>query len=277
MNIGHNNWLSINLEKDNRLNITNSFAVKFNVGPTTMLFSEAADYTANLIANEYDNLHLCLSGGIDSEFVATVLLRNNIKFTPVIMLADYTKIENWYAFKFCKEHNIAPLVLDYSGKEKHIDLAKQIIVYARQHSLPFDSALLVNIIAEQLPNAAIITGYGDPVHVSSTYSEPIGETVELTDHHYFLDVVHGAVHPGAFFSYTPELFYAMVRELDVTKNTQDAKSSLYNILWRPKIQSPFFELHPSSDLSYIIKHALDSGGKLPQQQAFFINRYTLLN
>lgn len=277
MNIGHNSWLSVNLEKDSALNISAPFSVSFNASPSTMTFNEAADYTANLIASKFDNLHLCLSGGLDSEFVAKVLLRNNISFTPVIVSADFVNAENWYAFKFCNDNNITPLVLDFTGPEKHIDLAKQLIVYARQHSLPFDRALLVNIVADLLPTASILTGYGDPVHVSSNYNEPVGEMVELTDHDYFLDTVYGNAHPGAFFSYTPELFYAMVRDLDTTKNTQDSKLDLYNLLWRPKMQSPFFELYPSSDLAYIIKHALKTIGKLPEHQAYFINRYTLLN
>jgi hypothetical protein len=277
INIGHNNWLSVNLEKNSTTNVTDPFKVEINSTGKVMGFNDAADYTARLIAERYSNIHLCLSGGMDSEFVATVLIRNNINFTPVIILADHTATENWYAFKFCNEQNLSPLLLDYQGKENHIQLAKQIIAYAKQHSLPADRSLLVNIIAEQLPNVAVLTGYGDPVHVSADYNETIGNMVEITDHDYFLDVVNGSRHPGAFFSYTPELFYSMCREIDWTKNTQDAKTDLYNIRWRPKMHSTFFELYPSSELSYIVKHALNSVGKRSKHQAFFINRDTLLN
>ena len=84
-------------------NLTTPFNATFNIQSpvSTMSFNDAADYTANLIAHKYDNLHLCFSGGLDSEYVATVLCRNEIPFTPVILLTP-NNAEIWYAFKFCK-------------------------------------------------------------------------------------------------------------------------------------------------------------------------------
>jgi hypothetical protein len=277
MKIGHNEWASINLENNSPGNITSPFAFETTATPAVMSFDDAADYTAQLVADKYANLHLCLSGGLDSEFVAKVLVRNSIAFTPVIVAADYVESENWYAYKFCQDNNLTPLVLDFSGKEKHTELVKMLIAHAHKHCLPFDRSLIVNIVADLLPNACVLTGYGDPVHVSSTFYEPIGDLVELTDHDYFLDVVHGSKHPGAFFSYTPELFAALVRELDTTKNTQIAKADLYGILCRSKIQSSFFNFYQLPELEFIIKKSLSKLGKNPEHQAFFINRDTLLN
>ena len=277
MNIGHNGWLSVNLEKYSVSNITDPFAVEFNATAKVMSFDDAADYTAQLIAKQYTDLHLCLSGGLDSEFVAKVLIRNSIPFTPVILAADYAEAENWYAYKFCHDNKLTPLVLDFAGKEKHVTLVKMLIEKAHKYYLPFDRALVVSVIADLLPNASVLTGNGDPVHVSTTFNEPVGNLVEITDHNYFLDVVHGSKHPGAFLSYTPELFAALVRELDTTMNTQMAKSQLYGILCRTKIQSSFFNFYHSTELDFIIKKSLDRLGKNSEHQAFFINRDTLLN
>jgi hypothetical protein len=277
MKIGHNGWASINLERDNLVNITAPFEFTTTAVPVAMTFTKAADYTAQLIATKYTNLHLCLSGGLDSEFVAKVLVRNSIPFTPVIVAADYVDAENWYAYKFCQDNKLTPLVLDFAGKEKHIELVKMLIAHAHKHCLPFDRSLIVNVVATLLPEAHIITGYGDPVHVSSTFYEPIGPLVELTDHDYFLDVEYGTKHPGAFFSYTPELFASLIKELDITKNSQMAKAELYGILCRSKIQSSFFNFYHLPELEFIIKKSLDKLGKNPLHQAFFINRDTLLN
>ena len=66
------------------------------------------------------------------------------------------------------------------------------------------------------------------------------DTIEINDHHFFLDLEFGDKHPGPFFSYTPELFYTFSRELDFSVNTQICKLRLYNILPRPKFFRPLF-------------------------------------
>jgi hypothetical protein len=275
ISIGHNNWLTVNLEKNSCNNISNPFAVEFNTTAKVMKFDDAADYTAQLIAGKFSNLHLCLSGGMDSEYVATVLLRNKIPFTSVIVAADHLESENWYAYKFCKDHNINPTVLDFRGKSNYIKLIKLIIKYAHTHNLPFDRALLVNIVADLLPTADILTGYGDPVHVSSTFDESIGNSVEITDHDYFLETVHGDRHPSGFFSYTPELFLSMAMDIDSDKNTQVAKADLYRILCRAKIRSSFFNFYHITEIESIVHASLDTLGKNLLHQTFLINRDTL--
>ena len=64
-----------------------------------------------------NNYNLFLSGGVDSENIANILLKCNIRFTPIIVTFSHqNKILNdydiKYAFDFCKQHNITPTVVD---------------------------------------------------------------------------------------------------------------------------------------------------------------------
>ena len=134
---GYTNWFKTNLHPD-VYNYQNKFEVDFTFDAVDLdlNFETASDTTAILIANRYDNLHLCLSGGMDSEYVASVLIRNHIEFTPVIVLTNgITVLESWWAFDFCKKNNIEPLVLDY---QINIDeLIKLMLKTSLKYHLPF--------------------------------------------------------------------------------------------------------------------------------------------
>jgi hypothetical protein len=266
---GFENWIKCNPT------ITEQFLMEFN--PTRLVlplgFSSAADYTAKLIGSNYKNIYLCLSGGIDSEYAATVLLRNKIPFVPVILDADFSRTEVQYAYKFCRSNRIAPQVIDYTGSSGHHRLIKDLAAIAYSLKVPMDQGLIPNLIASLLPNANILTGYGDPFAVNTTSS--IGNVNEFYDHDYYLHL--SGEHPGAFFSYTPELLRAMVAEMDTTKNIQDAKEQLYNIGWRPKAEPFFYELYQTDDIQKIVTKIKNTQSKDELSKKYFINRDTLLN
>jgi hypothetical protein len=67
----------------------------------------------------------------------------------------------------------------------------------------------------------------------------MGEVVEISDHDYYLELEYQSKHPGAFFSFTPELFKSMLQNIDTTLNSQTAKSKLYDLPVRPKSFSSF--------------------------------------
>ena len=227
-------------------NLTTPFNATFNIqSPVlTMSFNNAADYTANLIADKYDNLHLCFSGGLDSEYVAAVLCRNEIPFTPVIILTPDNS-EVWYAFKFCKFNNLTPVVFDFSSKTGLTNNFSQILLNAYQIAtelkLPVEEALIPNIVSKLLPDssATVITGCGEPLRMSDHFNDPIGDVFEIWDRDCYLNLEYGNRHPGAFFTFTPEIFKAMITDIDCTLNSQLAKSKLYNLSERAKNYSVF--------------------------------------
>ena len=254
LKIGHQHWLHTNLEAGSvKNNITDPFAVKFDIkAPVLNLdFNSAADYTAKLIADKYTNLHLCLSGGLDSEFVAVVLLRNQIPFVPVI-LSTRNNHESWYAFKFCDEHKLTPVVFDFTSSIRTADtkfviedLVIQIIENATTLKIPIDESLIPNIIVKLLldPTANVLTGYGEPLRMSDHFDDPMGDVFEIWDRDCYLNLEYGDQHPGAFFTFTPEIVRAMITDIDINKNSQIAKSTLYGLQSRSKTFSAFYYIN----------------------------------
>lgn len=64
-----------------------------------------------------NNYNLFLSGGIDSENIANILIKGNIRFTPIIVTYTHQdKVLNdydiKYAFDYCKKQNITPTIID---------------------------------------------------------------------------------------------------------------------------------------------------------------------
>jgi hypothetical protein len=238
MEVGHAGWLTVELTTDTTSRVQLDFTEQ---SIRSMPFQAAADYTAQVIAAKYNNLHLGLSGGLDSEFVAAVLLRNQIPFTPVIFDYGMNSAELWYAKEFCRRHNLKPQVTQ-------MDLRDMLALY-RQCSLElgFLESFEINVVSVALPllypDAHFITGYGELLSSASdtlTGSEYIPRVLEAMPHDWFLEVYSKQSHPGAFFSYTPELMYSFINSINFDTNLQTAKSSLYNVPNRPKIAASFW-------------------------------------
>jgi hypothetical protein len=76
--------------------------------------------------------------------------------------------------------------------------------------------------------------------------------LELEGHDYYLELAYKDAHPGAFFSYTPEIFRALITNLNTNVNSQLAKSELYGLLPRPKINFIYTSACKSDSLNKII-------------------------
>ena len=192
-----------------------------------MPFQAAADYTARCLAKKYSKLHLGFSGGLDSEFVGEVFVRNNIPFVPVIINCEMTKNETERAFEWCDSKSITPYIIEYLDNEK---LVLDIIRLGHSIQETPGISIFPMIIDEFIPGADLVTGFGEPFH----NGDIIGDILEIESHDFYLEA--NTNHPGAFFSYTPELFFSLIQEVDCTLDTQTAKSNLYGIPNRPKLR-----------------------------------------
>jgi hypothetical protein len=247
--IGHNNWLSGNLQLEN--NQVEKFEIEFHLSESVkdLSFDDAADYTAKLISQKYQNIHLLLSGGLDSEFVAKVFVRNNLKFTPVILVNQTNIPEVWYAFNFCIENKLDPIVLDYSQSyQDHTKLLKMIFDLSLKLKIPPNLSVLPNFVSTVIKDANLLTGYGDtlgkrPDNHYQSYLEPVGNELTIDGSSFYLHL-RSNQHPGAFFVYTPEIFKSYLLSADCSKPAQIAKSNLYNVIPRSKI---VLDLHLISD------------------------------
>jgi len=235
---GHNNWFDINLKKGlNNREIPFAATLSIPATPLVTDFVLASDQTAKLIANTYRNLYICLSGGLDSEYVAEVFLRNNIPFTTIIICTTGNIGEVWFAKHFCDRNNISPIILDYTTCENLY--VSKLLQFGKELKLRSGIAFMVHLAAEfvEKNNGALITGSGEPFSNSNDYDCPMGSILEFEEFDYYLNVNFDTTHPGSFFSYTPDILLSLVNSIQYDKNTQLAKTNLYKIPGRSKIMS----------------------------------------
>jgi hypothetical protein len=218
---------------------TTQFEVEWAIDKVQkMSFDEAADYTANLIHSKYPELYLCLSGGMDSIFVGDVLLRNKIPFVPVII--DYFGVDPdiWYAYYWCEQHDITPLIHKITA-ENNDTFIRHLLKHAVQNKTDVNIGYITNVAADIIPKTgSLITGCGEPLHVPFAYDDISPEYIEIHECCYYVQMSYGMdQHPGGLFNYAPEMLFNMVREADLNKNTQEIKSKLYRAPFRPKINN----------------------------------------
>ena len=75
-------------------------------------FLECCSVADKIPTNE--KIYLMYSGGVDSEYIANILLHRRIKFIPVIvkLLPNYNDHDIQYALNFCKLNNLVPKIID---------------------------------------------------------------------------------------------------------------------------------------------------------------------
>lgn len=242
---GLNNWYSINYKPDQR-NSDIDFSVAFHLThpATLMSFRDASDYTAKCIKENYSNIWLAMSGGMDSEVVANALHRNSVPFTPVI-LKEKTR-EHWWALRWCDERGIKPVIIEPDNimmaymirKAKELDLRLS----------PWPFLLWLKDYVEQ-QGGVLITGEADLHYDTEEYYEAHGANgwFEIWNWALYTDIEEPGKHPGSFFMYTPEMMLSIVSNSDMSLNTEAAKAQLYNIPFRIKT------------------HGVDLGKTLPEQ------------
>lgn len=88
-----------------------------DIDPITRPIDSYFEETVNTIEYVYENIgnekiYVLYSGGMDSEYVCSVLLHLGIDFIPVIIDLKYNDHDIAYAHKFCDTHNIKPKIID---------------------------------------------------------------------------------------------------------------------------------------------------------------------
>jgi len=68
----------------------------------------------------------------------------------------------------------------------------------------------------------------------------MNDILHMADHDFFFELCYGSKHPGAFFTWTPEIFRSLITSIDYSKPTQLAKAELYGINPRPKMHEEMF-------------------------------------
>ena len=219
--LGHKGWFKVDLS-DNLIDfsITTDPYVSEH-----MDFSVASDYTAQLIADRYDSIYVAYSGGLDSEYVMKVLQRNRISFTPICFINPFCTAESEYARYYCKKNDLDPIWITASSS----GVLGAATAIAKKYNIKcFPAGITPFAIDSKLQNSIILTGESHPINYPET--EPFSfVTYEFLPNYFEKNTW------VSFFNYTIEIFRACVSEVDVTLSTQEAKSKLYGLPFRPKI------------------------------------------
>ena len=223
---GHQNWCSVRLTARGLDFRVNQPAIDL------LSFSDACDYTAKKLAQDWADwpLYLALSGGLDSELAAEVLLRNQIPFTPVIFeVENVHATELWFAKHWCWRNGIEPLIIPLTGEQfdrKVLPyLCRQKYCSIRHHC----NLWLANYVKDL--GGKLITGLAEinfDLPTQQFYNGVVDWPFE------FFDPVP---QPCGFFSYTPEVALAWINEFDISINEQYNKIRIYNVPPRPKMIS----------------------------------------
>lgn len=241
----NDSWVDLNWDgqalrvKDENVKITFNRRAKSLVN-----FDQACDQVASEIYDSHKNLYLALSGGSDSEYVATCLFRNKIPFTPLII--DYGKYqaripqyELWYAQQWCKKHQMQPKIVsldDYpssAAEQEHYLKLKP-----RLYNGVVTSGFLYETMQEL--GGKLITGSQleyYPDYEQMTYLEPQLGTYNgfvLEESDLYIETLIRDFHPWAFYYWSPEILSSFVHNWDCNLTMQENKSAIYKTSPRPK-------------------------------------------
>jgi hypothetical protein len=213
--------------------------------PTKLLsIDEAARKTVEDICQTYKNkkIFLAMSGGVDSEYIATILCDMKISFTPIIVhIEHYNQIDYQWAHSWCKNNNIDPIVHDLSLSDyilKFIKYTKK--YYTRKGSAAAMIETCANLARER--NGILIGGCGihelyipDPIMfaeaVDPTLKDKIGylfNEADLLKHFVASDM------PIMFYNWSPEILLSYAAARDSTLTTEENRFKLFKCTPRPK-------------------------------------------
>ena len=156
----------IPLYKNNYIRTSgNAKDFKIDVDPITSkfdnLYIESCRAAEELYSLREGKFHILYSGGIDSEHCLSVFLSLGMDVTPVIikLKQGYNNHDTKFAFKFCEEKNLTPVVIDIdyddfvtSGKMLQISLEMKSSTFGRAH-VAYAAGLL---------DGTVILGDGEP-------------------------------------------------------------------------------------------------------------------
>jgi|694.fasta_scaffold14001_12 hypothetical protein len=263
----HNNWLTTNLSH-RCTNPKLNFLVDICPYPVKILnFDDECNITAKIIANFNKKIYIGLSGGIDSEFVCEVFLKNKIDFIPIIVCYDGNEEERAYAFKYCKEKQIKPIIIEITEKQ---------IVNCIWNTL----VKKFNGIGIYSVGAIIAAEYAENNNGIFVEAEHfIGDGLEeIQDFKYYIpewDFYTSVLFPKKvflFFLYRLELCHAMIKTIDIKHNDwMTYKHIVYNRPLRPKMKPSYSRI-----VNKIIKLINCSKKNIPTSHYFIGNKIELI-
>lgn len=223
----HKDWFKAILSEDNHLRVDISFDLYDH---RKLDFKSAALLTARLIGDRYKKIYVAYSGGYDSELVCKSFLEANIQFTPVCVINPFEPSEIEYAFYFCKQYSLNPIILDLT-LDKFAKISN--LLMKKYKNLPIFPGLTPRFLVDAFikdKDAVIVDGECHP------FNDPVLLPLQHLPHEFYLDKLgkHQHIH---FFNYTVEIYRACYEEaLKTDLPTQYFKAKLFDLPFRPKLK-----------------------------------------
>lgn len=259
--IGQNKWIKYHFGgKVTRENPKSNFQVKFTKKATARpTFSQACIHVAEELyeLNKGKNIFVPMSGGCDSETVANTLHKLKIKFTPIIheiwgLGFPLTYTDSWWAYRWCKENNIEPIVRKTTTLELFADIKPIIDKIKGRKLYPAQNVILAQYAKEH--DGIVINGQAFPEYFPDHTLDYLIDVIQdkgfylpdgslrsgwlLHEDDFYIDMCDPGYHPYNFLSWNPEIVLAYVKERDMSINSEENKFKIMNCLPRPKIGAP---------------------------------------
>lgn len=237
MPLVENNWFKTNISKrliDKKSRIETTFC---SYSFTSTNFMDAAIEVAHKI-KKYD-LYLGLSGGADSDFVCHLLVQQNIKFTPMIVVTPGNKLETSYAFHTCRKFDLKPIIFELSENEVLKIFYERIYntingmgIYWAQNLVCQD---YVKNIGGKFLSGVNCIGHDEPFE-GTKYINDRKVYVCMYEFDFYSDVLYDENFEIPFFLYTPRIAYESIKGLN-NYDEAETKWKLFEIIdFRPKLQ-----------------------------------------
>lgn len=154
---------------------------------------------------------LLMSGGVDSEFCATVFLDEGLHFDAIIgRWNDSNDYDIQHAVTFCEEHKIKFKICDLDLLSFFESNEAAYFSKITQVNNPY---LLTHMWLMNQVEGFPILGNGDPdVYITDQNSIVVSFKEQVATWHKFL-IRHNKLGCGGFFEYTPELMLSYINEI----------------------------------------------------------------
>ena len=230
---GYNNWYTA-IADIQKKPLQSTFTLNFNhTDIRTVPFQQAADEAAKLFAKNHADIYIGLSGGLDSEFVAEVFYRNNIKFTPIVATVEGST-DYMFALEWCYRKKIAPIFIEFKTNDPR--LIPHFINSCKGVKQECNLVSVIDYLCHYVRNkgGTLVAGESPLVRHTARFDEAAGDVYDIYASVFYPTLIDPSLPLCNFLLYTPELMLAMATESDTSTNHSSSKSRLYGVPFRVK-------------------------------------------
>jgi hypothetical protein len=190
-----------------------------DIDPLPLTFSNYYEETKKAAefvwANKQGTLYLLYSGGLDSEYALSVFLSLGMNVVPVIihLTPNYNDHDIAYAFRFCRQKNIGPLVIDVNFDD-FVQSGLMLDISKRIRSWVPARAATAHVCG--MLDGTVILGDGEPTieKVNDDWFITILEHDYAVVNYFVQQKLYGTPH---FNRYTPEMMASFLTDPVIMK------------------------------------------------------------